>query len=78
MGKPFTIQEEDDELILRLKKRAGVETKIDVVRAGLRLLREKLERDARVRRWRRAAGLAAQSSREVNRELRNYSRIKRI
>jgi hypothetical protein len=38
MGKPFTIQKEDDIKIEILKKQFGFKTKIEVVRSALNLL----------------------------------------
>ena len=77
MGKPLTIQDEDDRRIERLKGRLGVPTKIAVVRAGLDLLERETERRARVERWRRAARAAAATSREVNAEFRRHTRLKK-
>jgi hypothetical protein len=71
------IQEHDDRRIEDLKKRIGVRTKVDVVRAGLDLLEREAERRARTARWRQAARAAAASSREVNAEFRTNSRLRR-
>ncbi len=78
MGKPLTIQAEDDRRIENLKDRLGVSTKIGVVRAGLELLEKEAERRTRVARWRSAAQLAAPTSREVNAEFRARTRLKTL
>jgi hypothetical protein len=77
MGKLLMIQADDDLRIERLKERLGISRKVDVVRAGIRLLEAQAEREERAARWRRAAGLAAASSREANAEFRSQSRLKR-
>ena len=75
MGKPLMIQEADDERIESLKKRLGLESKIGVVRAGIDLLEKEADRQDKLKRWRRAAALAAKTSREVNEDFRRYSEI---
>ena len=77
MGKPLTIQDEDDRRIEELKNKIGAPTKIAVVRAGLDLLERETERRDRVERWRKAARVAAPTSRRVNAEFRRNSRLKR-
>lgn len=77
MGKPLMIQEHDDARIEDLKKRLGVKTKVDVVRAGLSLLEREADRRRRVARWRHAARLAAATSRAANADFRSRSRLKR-
>ncbi len=77
MGKLLMIQQADDERIERLKRLLGIDRKVDVVRAGMDLLEREAERQARVTRWRQAAAKAAASSRTVNAELRQHSRLKR-
>jgi hypothetical protein len=72
------IQEEDERRIESLKRRLGIQRKVDVLRAGIELLEKEAERRDRVRRWRRAAALVAGTSREVNAEFRTHSRLKRI
>jgi len=78
MGKPLTIQDEDDRRIEALKGRIGAPTKIAVVRAGLDLLEREAERRARVERWRKAARAAAPTSRRVNAEFRRHTRLKKM
>ena len=77
MGKSLMIQEADDERIESLKKRLGLESKIGVVRAGIDLLEKEADRQDKLKRWRRAAALAAKTSREVNEDFRSHSRIKK-
>lgn len=78
MGKPLMIQEDDDRRIEALKARLVARTKVDVVRAGLDLLEREADRQARIARWRRSAGLVAATSRRVNAEFRPHSRLKRL
>ena len=77
MGKSLMIQEADDERLESLKKRLGLESKIGVVRAGIDLLEKEADRQDKLKRWRRAAALAAKTSREVNEDFRGHSRIKK-
>jgi hypothetical protein len=63
--------------IERLKRRLGIDRKIDVVRAGIDLLEAQAERQERAIRWRRAAGVAAPTSRHINADFRRHSRLKR-
>ena len=77
MGKPLTIQEEDDRQIEALKKKTGAQTKIAVLRMALALLEQEVERQGRVKRWEKAVKLAAPESAEVNAEFRRHSRLKR-
>ncbi len=77
MGKPLMIQEEDERRIERLKRKLGIQRKVDVLRAGIDLLEKEAERREKVLRWKRAASLVAETSREVNAEFQLHSRIKR-
>jgi hypothetical protein len=77
MGKPLMIQEEDERRIDSLKRRLKIARKVDVVRAGIALLEKEADRRERIVRWKRAAFLAAETSREANAEFRPYSRLKR-
>jgi hypothetical protein len=77
MGKPLTIQEDDDRRIEALKGRLGAPSKIAVVRAGLDLLEQESDRRARIERWRAAAHAAAPTSRDVNAEFRRHTRLKK-
>ena len=77
MGKPLMIQEEDDRRIEKLKRRLKIEHKVDIVRAAIALLEKEADRRDRVLRWKRAAVLAADTSREVNADFQPHSRLKR-
>ena len=55
MGKPLMIQKEDNEKIEVLKERMGAKTKIEVLRSALTLLEEKVSREDRIKRWKKAA-----------------------
>jgi hypothetical protein len=78
MGKPLIIQEEDERRIESLKRRLGIQRKVDVLRAGIDLLEREAERRERIRRWKRAATLVAPTSREVNAEFQAHSRLKKV
>jgi hypothetical protein len=71
------IQEDDDRRIERLKRRLGIATKIDVVRAGMTLLEQDARRRERLEQWKRAAARVATSSAGVNADFRAHSRLKR-
>ena len=77
MGKLLMLREADDERIERLRARLGISRKVDVVRAAMDLLEATADRQEQVKRWKRAAALAAPSSRRVNEEFRPHSRVKR-
>lgn len=77
MGKPLMIQEEDDRRIDILKRRLKIARKVDIVRAALELLEKEADRRDRILRWKRAAAMAAATSREVNADFQPYSRLKR-
>lgn len=77
MGKPLMIQEADDRRIEALKRRLGIDRKIDVVRAGMTLLEQQAERSERVERWTRAAARVATESHRVNADFRRHSRLRR-
>lgn len=77
MGKPLTIQEDDEEKIDELKKKLGARTKIEVVRAGLDLLEKEILRENRVKRWKHAAQIVSEESYRVTREFQKHSRLKR-
>jgi hypothetical protein len=77
MGKPLMIQEADDRRIERLKRRLGIERKVDVLRAGMDLLEAAAEREERAARWREVVQRVAATSRRVNAEFRTHSRLKR-
>jgi hypothetical protein len=76
MGKHLMIQKEDERRIESLKVRLGVKSKVDVLRAGIDLLEQEVERRERILRWKRATALVAPASQEVNAEFRMQSRLK--
>lgn len=78
MGRPLMIQEEDERRIETLKRKLGIQRKVDVLRAGIDLLEKEAERRERVRRWKKAVALVARTSREINAEFQTHSRMKRI
>ena len=78
MGKPLMLQDADAARIESLKKRLRARTKIDVVRSALDLLERDAERNERIARWRRAAGLVARESRAVLRDFHPHSRLRRL
>jgi hypothetical protein len=78
MGKPLMILEEDDLRIERLKKKLGIRSKVDVLRAGIELLEKEAERREKIRRWKHAAALVSRTSREVNQAFQPHTRLKRI
>ncbi|MDZ4660578.1 MAG: hypothetical protein SGJ18_03045 [Pseudomonadota bacterium] len=78
MGKPLTIQAEDDVKIEALKKQLGLKTKIEVVRSALKLLEAEADRQTRVERWRKAAKIVGGSGLEILKEFVNPNRFKNI
>jgi hypothetical protein len=78
MGKPLTIQNEDDRRLLSLKRPLGAKSKVEVLRRGLDLLERELSRQDRVKRWKRAAELVAAQSARVHRNFQKQSRLKKI
>lgn len=75
MGKPLMIQEEDNEKIEVLKERMGAKTKIEVLRSALTLLEEKVSREDRIKRWKKAALAVGLSDMEVLREFQTKKRF---
>lgn len=77
MGKPLTIQEEDDERIEILKAKLNAKSKIDVIRQALTVLEEEIQYNERIARWGRAVQQVKRTSSKVNREFQAHSRLKR-
>lgn len=77
MGKPMMLQEDDDARIEVLKRKLGAKSKIEVLRAALTLLEQSAERAQRIKRWKKAAKLASDSSYEVLQEFSGYSGLKK-
>lgn len=75
MGKPLMIQEEDNQKIEELKERIGAKTKIEVLRSALTLLEEKISREDRVKRWKRAAKVVGLSDMEVLKDFQTEKRF---
>ncbi len=75
MGKPLMIQKEDNEKIEVLKERMGAKTKIEVLRSALTLLEEKVSREDRIKRWKKAALAVGLSDMEVLREFQTKKRF---
>jgi hypothetical protein len=73
MGKPLTIQIEDDQRLASLKKTLGVPTKIEVLRRALDTLEEKLNRQKKLKQWKRAVQVVSKQSTEVNQEFQKHS-----
>jgi hypothetical protein len=78
MGKPITIQQEDDAKIEMLKKKTGATTKIEVLRIALRLLEEDVARKERITRWKKAARVVGDSGLEVLKEFQTPNRFKKL
>ena len=70
-------QEEDERRIERLKRRLGIQRKLDVLRAGIDLLEKEADRRERIRRWKHAVALVIPSSRGMDFEFQRHSRLKR-
>jgi Arc/MetJ-type ribon-helix-helix transcriptional regulator len=77
MGKPLTIQQEDDDRILKLKKKLKAKSKIDVIRRGLSLLESHYKETEKLERWKKATELVRKESQLVNQEFQHSSRLKR-
>ncbi|GEM_PF-2372383 len=78
MGIPFTIQSEDNRQLKQLQKLLGAPTKIDVLRRGLLLLYQQVEKERREIRWHKAVKLVRKESAMVNAQMRAHSRFKRV
>ena len=78
MGKPFTIQIEDEEKIEALKTKLGAKTKTEVVRKALEVLEADLQRKQKIQRWMRAAKIVADSDSEIMQEFQIKDRFKNL
>lgn len=76
MGKPLMIQLADDRKIEALKKKLNAKSKVAVVRSALDLLEKEVEKTAKFERWKRAAHLVAESSREVMKDFQGSKRFR--
>lgn len=68
MSALLKIKDEDNKRIEKLQKLLAKESKVEVVREALVLLEEKIEREKKLKRYMKAAQLAAASSAEINKE----------
>lgn len=76
MSALLKIKDEDNERIEKLQKILAKESKVEVVREALMLLEEKIHREKKIEKWKKAARLAAKSSAEINKEFREGFQIK--
>jgi hypothetical protein len=65
MGIPLTIQTEDDERLLLLKKQTKAKSKVDVIRKALTLLELQVTKKERIKKWKKSANLITDSSSDV-------------
>lgn len=77
MGKPLTIQLEDDRRLKSLKKSLGAKSKVDALRQALDTLEERLRANKRMERLAAAARLVARESSKINREFQAGSLLKK-
>lgn len=75
MGKPLTIQEDDDQKIEELKVYFGAVSKIAVVRMALDLLEQERVRQEKSKRWVKAVHAVRGSSASTNKEFRKGSSV---
>jgi hypothetical protein len=78
MGKPFTIQIEDDLKIEDLKKKTGLKTKIEVVRMALNVLEFELAKQQKIQRWAKAAKIVGEVDFETLKEFQTKDRFKNL
>ncbi len=70
MSALLKIKDEDNERIEKLQRILAKDSKVDVVREALMLLEEKVDREKKIEKWKKAAQLAAKSSAVINKELK--------
>ncbi len=78
MGKPLTIQIQDDQKLEELKRVLGASSKVEVLRCALQTLEEKLLRSKKLKQWAKAVRLVASESAKVNKEFQKSSRLHKI
>ncbi len=78
MGKPLTIKEEDDLRLLQLKKQMRAKSKVDVLRSALSLLEQEVEKQLRIKKWKKAAQIIGDSSLEVLEDFQIPKRFERL
>ena len=75
MGKPLTIQEDDEKKIDELKEYFGAPSKIAVLRMALALLEQEQQRLEKSKQWVKAVKAVRESSSVTNDELRKGSSV---
>ena len=73
MGKPFTIQEQDDAKLEDLKNYFCAPSKVAVLRMALELLEKEKDRQEKAKQWAIASMLVKKSSGKVNAEFRRHA-----
>jgi len=77
MGKLLMLKVEDDKRLEKLQKLLKTKSKVQVLRDALSLLEERVQKAARIERWKKAVQLVGASSDDINKEFRKHSRLKR-
>lgn len=77
MGISLMIQADDEKKIVELQEKLGARTKLEVIRAGLRLLEVESQKQNQILRWKISARLAASESARVNREVRSAAKARK-
>lgn len=78
MGKPFTIQENDDDRLKALQIPLGAKTKVEVLRRALDSLEENINKQKRISQWERGVKLVLKQSSRVNKEFQKHSLLKKV
>lgn len=78
MGKPLTIQENDDYRLKALQTPLGAKTKVEVLRRALDSLEEKINKQKRISQWEKAVKLVLKQSSPVNKEFQKHSLLKKV
>lgn len=73
MGKPLTIQDDDEKKIDDLKQYFGAPSKIAVLRMALALLEQEQQRLEKAKQWVRAVEAVRETSATTNKEMRRGS-----
>jgi hypothetical protein len=73
MGKPLTIQDDDEKKIDDLKQYFGAPSKIAVLRMALALLEQEQQRLEKAKQWVRAVEAVRETSAITNKEMRRGS-----
>jgi hypothetical protein len=75
MGKPLTIQDDDEKQIDELKQYFGAPSKIAVLRMALALLQQEQQRLEKAKQWVRAVEAVRETSAATNKEMRKGSNV---